>query len=369
MNSHSVMFLVGETSGDTQAAALITALRRRQPDWKFFGAGGVRMQAAGMELLLDFTEHAVVGLVDAIKNYRKFRRIFFEFMDEVERRQPSAVVLVDNPGFNLRFARELKKRFPRVKVIYYISPQVWAWHSSRAQQMERDIDLLLTIIPFEKDWFAKHAPRLRVEFVGHPMVDLLAEEKERVQRDPKLVAILPGSRGKEVSHNLPLMTKAIEQMPADYRFVAAAVTDKIAAMMKHPRLEVQRGGAHDLMQRASLAIVASGTATLECAYFGCPMVVIYHVNWVTYVAARLVLRINWIAMPNVIAGKEIVPELLQEAARPDRIARVATDLLQDTVKRSQMERELAVVVASLGQPGASDRAAALIVKELTSVTP
>ena len=170
-SSRSLLFIAGEASGDAHAAEVIKCLRAQVPGWEVFGAGGPKMKAAGMESLLDLTEHAVVGLVEVLKNYATFRRIFNGLLAEVKRRKPDAVVLVDFPGFNLRFAKAVKQRHPQTKVIYYISPQLWAWHAGRAKQIERDVDLMLCIFPFEKDWYAKHAPRLKVEFVGHPFAD------------------------------------------------------------------------------------------------------------------------------------------------------------------------------------------------------
>ena len=178
--TRSIMFIAGEASGDAHAAELIKALRAQAPDVRIFGAGGPKMKAAGMELLLDLTEHAVVGLIEVLKNYGKFRRIFWDLVREAENRKPDAVVLVDFPGFNLRFAAQMKKR--GIKVIYYISPQLWAWHANRAKQIERDVDLMLTIFPFERDWYAKHARKLRVEFVGHPFAERIKGEGVGMKR-------------------------------------------------------------------------------------------------------------------------------------------------------------------------------------------
>lgn len=361
------MFIAGEASGDAHAAELIKALRADAPGLKVFGAGGPKMKAAGMELLIDLTEHAVVGLVEVLKNYGKFRRIFWNLVHEAEKRKPDAVVLVDFPGFNLRFAAQMKKR--GIKVIYYISPQLWAWHAGRAKQIERDVDLMLTIFPFEKAWYAEHAPSLRVEFVGHPFVDRVGENPKPSPRDlqskseirnPKLILLLPGSREREVKKIWPIMAKVVEQMPDDVKFVAVAVNEQMAAMIRHPRVKVEVGNAHELMQRATLAITASGTATMECAFYGCPIIVAYKVNWLTYLVGRMVVTVNWLAMPNVIAGREIVPEFIQGAATSDRITAVARDLLETATKREAMQKELAAVVSSLGNTGASERAARLI---------
>lgn len=352
------MFLVGEASADAHAATLIGELRRQSPDVQLVGAGGPKMRAAGMELLLDLTEHAVVGLVEVLKNYGRFRRIFWDLVREAEKRKPDAVVLVDFPGFNLRFAAQMKKR--GIKVIYYISPQLWAWHAGRAKQIARDVDLMLTIFPFEKDWYAKHAPKLRVEFVGHPFAERLGENSKLETRNSKLILLLPGSREREVAKIWPIMAKVVDLMPPDVRFVAAAVNEQMAAGMRHPRVKVEVGTAPELMRQAALAITASGTATMECAFYGCPMVVVYKVNWLTYLVGRMVVTVNWLAMPNVIAGRAIVPEFIQGDAKPDRIAAVACELLENTAKRETMQKDLAAVISSLGGLGASERAARLI---------
>jgi lipid-A-disaccharide synthase len=329
------------------------------PEVTVFGAGGAKMQAAGMELLLDLTEHAVVGLVEVLKNYGTFRQIFWDLVEEAEKRKPDAVVLVDFPGFNLRFAKEMKEL--GIKVIYYISPQLWAWHASRAKQIERDVDLMLCIFPFEKDWYAKHAPKLRVEFVGHPFAERLGESTKSETRNPKLILLLPGSREREVAKIFPIMAGVVDRLPNDLEFIVAAVNEQSAAMMMHhPRIKVELGTAHELMQHATLAITASGTATMECAFYGCPMIVVYKVNWLTYLIGRMVVKVNWLAMPNVIAGREIVPEFIQHAANPDRVAPVARELLKNDAKREAMRQELAIVVESLGADGASERAAKLI---------
>jgi len=312
-----------------------------------------------MELLLDLTEHAVVGLVEVLKNYGKFRRIFWDLVRVAEQRRPDAVVLVDFPGFNLRFAAQMKRR--GIKVIYYISPQLWAWHASRAKQIERDVDLMLCIFPFEKDWYAKHAPKLRVEFVGHPFAERLGENPKPETRNPKLILLLPGSREREVAKIFPIMADVVDRMPNDLEFIAAAVNEQTAAMMtSHPRIKVESGTAQELMQHATLAITASGTATMECAFYGCPMIVVYKVNWLTYLIGRMVVKVNWLAMPNVIAGREIVPEFIQHDAEPERITVIARQLLENDKIRGAMQRELATVVGSLGGAGASERAARLI---------
>jgi lipid-A-disaccharide synthase len=221
------------------------------------------------------------------------------------------------------------------------------------------------IFPFEKAWYAEHAPKLRVEFVGHPFAEKVKAEAGGIEREKKLVLILPGSREREVAKIFPIMAAIVDRMPNDLEFIAAAVNEQSAAMMmSHPRIKVELGTAHELMQHATLAITASGTATMECAFYGCPMIVVYKVNWLTYLVGRMVVQVDWLGMPNVIAGREIVPEFIQHAANPDRVAVVARELMKNDAKREAMQRELATVVASLGGAGASERAAKLIIGSL-----
>jgi lipid-A-disaccharide synthase len=361
------MFIAGEASGDSHASAVIERLRELNPDLEMFGAGGPRMKSAGMELSVDLTEHAVVGFVEVLKHYRTFRRLFNRLVQEAERRRPDVVVLVDYPGFNLRFARQMKKR--GIKVVYYISPQLWAWHASRARQIERDVALMMTIFPFEKDWYAQHAPRLRVEFVGHPFAEKRADRDVDVARQDNLLLLLPGSRVREVTKIFPVMAAVVDQLPDKYECVAVAANPSLATMIRHPRVRVETGNAQHWMRRATVSITASGTATMECAFQGCPMLVVYAVNWLTYRVGRALVRVNWLGMPNVIAGREIVPEFIQENADPERMAAVVMSLLEDTAKRERMSADLESVVKSLGGPGASARAAELVLRVCNETDP
>ncbi len=377
-----VFFVAGEASGDRHAADLIAALRSADPALPLAGAGGKRMQAAGMDLVFNLTDHAVVGLVEVLKNYRKFRRIFHDLLKSVAAQQPQVVVLVDFPGFNLRFARAVRRRFPHCRVIYYISPQLWAWHASRARQIERDVDLMLTIFPFEKDWYAKHAPALDVEFVGHPFLDRgLTGSAVQEQRDDDLVLLLPGSREREVAKLFPLMCETVEElmrtenhhsgdssdtegMGRKLRFVSVAASEALVPLMQHPAVDVQLGNADRWMKRARLAITASGTATMECALHGCPMVVVYQVHWLTYMVGRMLVQVDWLAMPNVIAGRELVPEFIQHEAKADRVTAATRRLLDDQAYYNQVQQGISEVIETLGGPGAAHRAASLIQQQI-----
>ncbi|MCX7885766.1 MAG: lipid-A-disaccharide synthase [Verrucomicrobiae bacterium] len=354
-----LLFVAGEASGDAHAAAVIGALGGSVHT---FGAGGPKMRAAGMELLFDLTEHAVVGLVEVIKKYRMFRGIFRRLVAEAEIRRPDAVVLVDFPGFNLRFATEMKRR--GLRVIYYISPQVWAWHAGRARRIQRDVDLMLSIFPFEKQWYARHAPMLQVEFVGHPLADQITPPERNGTRRTRAVLFLPGSRQREVDRIWPVMRAVADRLPRDVQLVAVAVNKALANKIRHPRVHVEVGTARDWMRRVALAITASGTATMECAFSACPMIVLYKVNWLTYLVGRAVITVNWLAMPNVLAGRQVVPEFIQHDATPERIAAAAVELLENEEKRCEVAKQLLGVAATLGGPGASERAAKAILNAI-----
>lgn len=364
------LYLVaGEASGDARGAELMRALREQAPGVEFLGAGGPQMRALAGGEFFDWAHEAVVGLWDVLKKYGYFRAQFHRMLTEIERTRPDALVLIDYPGFNLRLAKAARARWPRMKIIDYISPQVWAWNRGRIPKMARYLDLMLCIFPFEKPLY--EASGLRTEFVGHPMLDSLAAKRLRVEREPKLVALLPGSRGKEVRRIFPTMLEAARHMreqDSTLRFSAAAASDALAGEMRvlaGDACEVRTGTAHELMQRAAAGLVCSGTATLEAAYFGLPMAILYQVAWLTWVVGKQLVRVPHLGMPNVLAGREIVREFLQDGAQPDQIARAALALVNDESVRTAQQRELAAVIAQLGEPGAGARAAQQILRSFS----
>lgn len=359
----TIMMIAGEISGDNHAARVAAEILRQRPGAQLFGAGGPAMKAAGVELLLDLTEHAVVGLTDVLANYAKFRRLFWQLVRAAEQRKPDAVILTDYPGFNLRFAKQMKAR--GIPVFYYISPQVWAWGRGRVKEIPKLVDLMMVVFPFEKDFYREHAPTLRVEFVGHPVVEQLSRQRREVKREENLVALLPGSREAEVQRILPPMLDAARLLRRErpgLRFELAAASEKVAALartlVQGEPVEVRVGGARDLMQRAAVGMVASGTATLECAFFGLPYLLVYRVSWLTYAVARCLVTVRHLGIVNVMAGREIVPEFIQQRARPELLAQAVTELLGNRVRREQMQRELAEAMATLEGDHAAERAAA-----------
>lgn len=369
------LYLVaGEASGDARGAELMRALRERSPSLQFFGAGGREMLALAGGDFLDWSGEAVIGLWDVLKKYGYFKKQFDRMLADIARLRPDAVIYIDYPGFNLRLAKAVKQRVPGVRNIYYVSPQVWAWHRSRIPKMARFLDLMLCIFPFEKDLY--EASGLRTTFVGHPMLDSLDARRIDETRDPDLVGLFPGSRDKEVRRIFPVMIEAATRMREarpGLRFEAAAAShllaDRMIAMLRHAGHDerfcaVHVRASHELMQRASVGVVCSGTATLEAAFFGLPMCVAYKVAWLTWVVAKQVVRVPFIGMPNVLADREIARELLQGDATPDAIAAEMLRLLGDPQAYAAAERDLAAVIAGLGPRGAAARAADVIAETL-----
>ena len=368
-------FVAGEASGDEHGAALMRSLRELTPDLEFCGRGGPLMQQiAGGEFVNWSDAAAVVGLWEVVKRYGYFRQQFEATLREIAIVKSDAVVLIDYPGFNLRLARAVRKRSPQLKIIYYISPQVWAWNRGRIRQMARFLDLMLCIFPFEAELYNQSG--LRTIFVGHPMIENLAKRRTGEARDPNLLGLFPGSRSREVNKIFPVMfgaaTKLVEQRP-EIRFEVAAASPALAVEIQRyltssslgERIRLVAADASGLMQRAFVGMVASGTATLEAAYFRLPFVLVYKVSWPTYFAARLVMRTRYLGMPNVLAEREIVPEFLQHEARPKAIARSVLQLVNDSSAREQMISEFDAVIEKLGETGASAKAAQAILRELS----
>jgi len=382
------MLIAGEASGDLLAAELVSALRgqlfaldaRSSP--QFFGAGGSKVAAAGVELAFDLTRHSVIGISDVLKNYFKFRRLFNQLLALAIERRPDVVIGVDYGGFNLRFGhaiRQYVRKHPggwNPKIVQFVSPQVWASRPGRADLLAADYDLLLSIFPFEKDWYARRAPKLRVEFVGHPMVGRFNSEG-RVPRAPDSdnlvtrgarpseILLLPGSRRSELQRHLPVMLRALKliqgKLPAaEAKMVLPDESLVQLAKSSGVNLEIQTGNLPEALARADVAIASTGTVTMECAFFGVPTVTLYKTSALTYQIARRIVTVKSLTMPNLLAGEEVFPEFIQNAATPENIARAALGLLQDEALRTKIKSQLAKIISSLGEPGASQRAAEAI---------
>lgn len=387
------MLIAGEPSGDLLAAELVKALKQelaanpkpetRNP--KFFGAGGAKMTEAGVELAFDMTQHSIIGLWEAVKNYGKFKRLFDQLVALAFERRPDVIICVDFSGFNRRFASKVRWELEvrrethgdwKPKIVQYVSPQVWASRPGRAKSMARDFDLLLAIFPFEKAWYAERVPELRVEFVGNPAADRFEAQgsKLKAQSSPLSVLLLPGSRPGELQRHLPVMYDAVHTMvaaksidgPIIFKMVLPNQTLREAAdELDWPgNTDIQVGGLEEALRTATLAIASTGTVTMECAFFGVPTIALYKTSWSTYQIGRRIIQVKYLAMPNLLANEAIFPEFIQHDATAENIAHAALDLLKDPQRREAIRAKLAKVVESLGGPGASQRAAQAILRLL-----
>lgn len=363
-----IYVVAGELSGDAHGAGLLRALATLRPDLSITGVGGPEMAAASAGGVRDWVEDAaVVGLWEVLRHYRWFQQRFHEMLAEVKRLQPDVLVLIDYPGFNLRFAEAVRRECPQTRQVYYISPQVWAWNKRRIPQMVRLLDEMLCLFPFEQVLF--ESAGLKTSFVGHPLVDELVERRlMSVARDERLVGLFPGSREREVARLFPLMIETAKRLlawRADLRFEAPAASPKLATLMRQlarqsplgEHLTITAGGSHDLMQRACCGVIASGTATLEAAYFGLPYCLTYAVAWPTYLVGRMLVRLKHIGLVNILAGEEVVEEFIQADADAVQIGAALRRLLQDPEHRAMLQARLAATAAKLGGTGAHLRAA------------
>jgi lipid-A-disaccharide synthase len=374
------MLIAGETSGDLLGSELVSELRATIPEATFFGAGGPKMAAAGVELAFDMTQLAVTGITEVVKNYFTFRRRFTQLLALAEERRPDAVIGVDYGGFNLRFGQAVKRRVRQAtktkdswdpKIIQFVSPQVWASRPGRANRLEADYDLLLSIFPFEKAWYASHAPRLRVEFVGHPMLDRQTTQagpgsgREIVAAAPE-VLLLPGSRRGELKWHLPVMLAAVTLIQKSFPAARVRMVSPNAALAELARTlgasgEIQIGNLPAALARADVAMASTGTVTMECAFFGVPAVTLYKTSRLTYEIGKRLITVNSLTMPNLMSGQTVYPEFIQQAATAENLAGAAMDLLRDKARREKIKAQLAGIIGSLGQPGATRRAAKAVV--------
>ena len=403
------MLIAGEPSGDILGAELVPELRKRVTEAdgdcagcsqplrtsllpEFYGAGGPRMAAAGVQLAAEMTQHSVVGLWEVIRKYEFFRRLMGQLTQMALRRGPDVIVCIDFSGFNLRLARRIRRHVRslqgtfgnwRPRMVQYVSPQVWASRPGRALRMAEDLDLLLSVLPFEGQWYARRVPKLPVTFVGHPLVDRhLSSAGTRPVRGgraaggaarPPSVLLLPGSRTAELTRHLPVMLAAVAQLRSARPALRARMVvpseglSQLAGTFELPsNLEIQIGGLAEALLQADAAIASTGTVTLECAWFGVPTVAIYRTSRLTYEIGKRLIQVKYLAMPNLLAGEELFPEFIQDAATPANIAAAVVELLENTERRRVVQARLATIIESLGSPGASQRAADAIVRLLES---
>jgi lipid-A-disaccharide synthase len=379
MASIPVLISAGEASGDMYAARLALALRRRI-DVDLFGMGGPKMRDAGVDTVVDSAEVGVLGVVEIVQKLPALRRAWRRLISEIDRRGPKLAILTDFPAFHLRLSRVLRRE--HVRNVYFVCPQFWAWRPWRVRLVKRRFVRGLCIFPFEEDFYRKAG--VQTDWIGHPLVDSvhasLTREAfaQRYRLDPKLpiVAVLPGSRASELAHHMPQLVPAVAQLSSagQRQFVFAVAPGLTQAQLKAhmgtlaPDVTFVEDATYELLGAADLAIVSSGTATIEGALLGSPMIVVYRVAPFTAWVVRHLARTPLFAMVNVLAGREVVPELIQDAFTPERVVREAERLLASEEDRAAMRRELAKVREKLGPPGAIDRAADIIAEMIRNQT-
>lgn len=363
------LVVAGEASGDHHAADLIAALKKLQPNAHFRGIGGEAMRKQGFEIIYHQSKLAILGITEVIRHLPLIRRVMNHLKKELAK-GVDALILVDYPGFNLRLAKIARKM--GVPVIYYISPQLWAWNEGRVEKVRRDVDLMLVLFQFERDFYRKH--NIEAHFVGHPLVEQINPDPDAaafrrqygIPADKKILALVPGSREMEVRNLLPVMVAAARRLEVQYNLfpviaragqLPEALYAEVAGNAEFPMVA---DNTHSLMHHAHLAMVASGTATLELGYLQTPMVVLYTVAPLTYYLGRLLIKISNIALVNIVLGKTVVPELIQKEATSENAVAELQKYLDDEEYYRSVREELSKVRPALGDHGCAERAAAEI---------
>lgn len=379
MRDGRILIVAGESSGDLHAAGVVAELRRRIPDLTIEGIGGDRMRQAGVRLHAHTDDLAVVGLVEVAARLPAIWRAYRSMIRCLRHRRPDLVILVDFPDFNLRLARRAF-RFG-IPVVYFISPQVWAWRAGRIRSIAKYVRRLLVIFPFEEGFYRDRG--IEALYVGHPLLDRLAsspsmeEARRRLELEgaAPVLGLLPGSRAGELTRHLPILLRSAKQLmteQSDLRVVIAAADglplDLIGSFLTREAVlaRVVQGRTYEVMAASDLLLVASGTATIEAAIIGTPMVIVYRLAFLSWLLGRLLIRVPYIGMVNLVAGRRVAPELIQFHATPERIAGEARRLLLSAEQRRQMRRELQQMRDRLGPPGAVCRTVDAILECLQS---
>lgn len=368
-----ILLVTGEASGDLYGAHLIKAIHRINPYIKFFGIGGDSLKESGMELLFHSKLLSVVGITEVISKISNIINAMSILKKSLDKEKPDLVILIDFPDFNLRFAKSVKKR--GIPVVYYISPQIWAWRPKRIHLIAKRVDKMIVFLPFEVPLY--EAAGIDVQWIGHPLIDLvkpvftkeIAFRRFGLSPEKTIIALLPGSRSHEVKRHIQPMigaSKILQSKIPDLQFVIPLAPGiSMSSIMPFlggidSSFKIIQGFTYDIMNISDLLITASGTATLEGAIIGKPMVIIYKVSLISYWIGRLMIKVDKIGLVNLVSGKKVVPELIQNDANPYRIAQEAFSILKNPNTYQQMKNEISKVRFMLGQPGASDRAAQII---------
>jgi len=373
--------VAGEASGDLHGSHLVKEMLSLDPTLQFYGVGGKKMKNEGVELIADSKEMAVVGITEVLLKLKRIYQIYRKLKNSLTSNSPSLVILIDYPDFNLRFAREAKKK--NIPIVYYISPQVWAWRKGRIKKIGRLIKKMIVIFPFEKKIYEE--AQIDVDFVGHPLLDAIRSQFSREEAFQQFslssgvttIGLLPGSRMNEVKRHLPPMIEAIPLIskqinPVQFIIPVAPGLDlgEVQNLVGSNRenIRVVENNIYDVMRISDVVIVASGTATIEAAIMGAPMIVVYRVSPLTYLLGKMLIKVKNIGMVNIIAGKTVVPELIQKDVTPEKITSAVVQILENPSKQEEIKKELNSLKEKIGKSGASFRAAQIIISLLQRYT-
>jgi lipid-A-disaccharide synthase len=373
--------VAGEASGDLHGSHLVKEMLSLDPTLQFYGVGGKKMKNEGVELIADSKEMAVVGITEVLLKLKRIYQIYRKLKNSLTSNSPSLVILIDYPDFNLRFAREAKKK--NIPIVYYISPQVWAWRKGRIKKIGRLIKKMIVIFPFEKKIYEE--AQIDVDFVGHPLLDAIRSQFSREEAFQQFslssgvttIGLLPGSRMNEVKRHLPPMIEAIPLIskqinPVQFIIPVAPGLDlgEVQNLVgsKRENIRVVENNIYDVMRISDVVIVASGTATIEAAIMGAPMIVVYRVSPLTYLLGKMLIKVKNIGMVNIIAGKTVVPELIQKDVTPEKITSAVVQILENPSKQEEIKKELSSLKEKIGKSGASFRAAQIIISLLQRYT-
>ncbi|MEK7846253.1 MAG: lipid-A-disaccharide synthase [Nitrospinota bacterium] len=385
--SYELLIITGEDSGDLYGGNLAREIKKLSPDIKISGVGGKQMRFAGVDIICDVSDISVVGFLEVLEKLGSLRRLYRQIIEKFDSGNVKGVVLIDYPGFNLKVAKAAKER--GIPVFYYISPQVWAWRKNRVKTIKKYVDKMMVILPFEKSFYEREG--IDVEFVGHPLFEVVPPPlqggelggREEICRelgidDKKLIiGILPGSRKKEIAYMLPPILKASSLIKEKYPSVqfllpmSQSIEEdylKNFITSEYPYIKIVKGKNYDVMKVSDLLITKSGTSTLEAAIIGTPMIIIYKSSLISFYLAKFFVNVSYAGLPNLLAGREIAPELIQFGANPGNIAEKAMYFLKDQNRLNQMKEKLKKVKHSLGEPGASKKVAWIIIEYLKNST-
>ena len=384
--NHELLIITGEDSGDLYGGNLAREIKKLSPDINISGVGGKQMRSAGVDIFCDVSEISVVGFWEVIEKLGLIRRLYKQIIEKFDSGNVKGVVLIDYPGFNLKIAKAAKER--GIPVFYYISPQVWAWRKSRVKTIKKYVDKMMVILPFEKEFYQREG--VDVEFVGHPLLEVIASNSEAISSSNKkeiykefgiddrqiIIGILPGSRKKEIAYMLPEILKASSLIKGKYPSVqfllplSQSIEEdylKNFITSDYSYIKIVKGKNYDVMKVSDLLITKSGTSTLEAAIIGTPMIIVYKTSITSYYLAKVLVNVTYAGLPNLLAGKEAAPELLQHKMNAKNIAEKTIYFLEKKDGLEQMREEFKNIRYSLGEQGASKRTASIIINHLKNI--